>query len=183
MERRTFDLLASLGGLALAIVLLVVGVLFKQNADYAKTTVKDQLEVQQIFFPPREALSEEELDQPNLPQYAGEQLSDGEMARVYADEFIALHLAESTDGRTYAQLSTESRENPDDEELKGLVQTAFRGETLRGILLTSYAFWQLGVKADQMALVMFVGAGLFLILAVLGLLHYQRTPRGVELAP
>lgn len=168
--------MASLGGLALAVVLLVLGVLFQQNANFAHDNVEDQLTEQQVFFPPEEALSEEERAQEGVVEHAGEQVDTAEKAQVYAEEFIALHLEEVADGKTYAQVSAESRQNPDDEELAGQVQTLFRGETLRGLLLTSYAFGTLGDKAQQVAVACFAGAAVFLVLAVLGFWHYRRTP-------
>jgi hypothetical protein len=181
VRRRTFDLMASLGGLALAVVLLVLGILFQQNANFAKDNVEAQLTEQQVFFPPEEALSDEERAQEGVVEHAGEQVDTGEEARIYADEYIALHLDEVAGGQTYSELSTESRENPDDEELAGQVQTLFRGETLRGILLTSYAFGTLGDKAQQVAVALFVGAGGFLVLGLLGLWHARRTPLDAEI--
>lgn len=181
MRRRTFDLFASVGGLVLAIVLLIVGVLFQQNANFANDNVKSQLVAQKVSFPPRDKLSEEEAKQPRVVKYAGKQVDSGRKAEVYANDFIALHLKAVNGGKTYSETSTESRANPDDKELAAKVQTLFRGETLRGLLLTSYAFGTLGDKAQQLAIVFFIGAALFLILAVLGFVHYQRTPPTVEI--
>jgi hypothetical protein len=113
--------------------------------------------------------------------FAGKQVDSGKKAEVYGNDFIALHLRGIAGGKTYSQVSEESRANPDDTKLAGQVQTLFRGETLRGLLLTSYAFGTLGEKAQQLAIVFFVGAALFLILAVLGFLHYRRTPPTAEI--
>jgi hypothetical protein len=181
MRRRTFDLIASLGGLALAVVLLVLGVLFQQNADFAKENVEDQLRQQQVFFPPEDELSEEERAQERVVEHAGEQVDTAEEAQIYADDFIALHLEGVAGGKTYAEVSAEAQQAPDDEELAGQAQTLFRGETLRGLLLTSYAFGTLGDKAQQVAVACFAGAAVFLVLAVLGLLHHRRTPVEAEL--
>ena len=181
MRRRTFDLIASLGGLGLAVVLLVLGVLFQQNADFAHDNVKDQLTEQQVFFPPEEALSDEERSQEGVVEHAGEQVDTAEKARIYADEYIALHLDGLNEVKNYSQTSAESRENPDDEELVAKTQTLFRGETLRGLLLTSYAFGTLGDKAQQVAWACFAGAAVFVVLAVLGLLHHRRTPVEAEI--
>jgi hypothetical protein len=169
------------GALAVAIALVVTAMVFHANADFAKGNVRDQLRAQQVFFPPADALSDEERDQPGVVKYAGEQVVNGDQAEVYANQFIALHLRGSADGQTYSQLSTKSRQNPADEELARQVQTAFRGETLRGLLLTSYAFWTLGQKADQVALVFIILAGVLLVLALLGLWHYSRTPKREQL--
>lgn len=181
MRRRTFDLMASVGGLLLAIVLLIVGVLFQQNANFAKDNVRDQLRAQHVFFPPESALSAAEKAQPEVVDNAGKQVVDGDRAEVYADHYIAVHLKAVAGGKTYSEVSNLARENPDNPKYDAQAQTLFRGETLRGILLTSYAFWTLGEKAQELAVVFFVGSLLFLILAILGFLHYRRTPAHVEI--
>jgi hypothetical protein len=177
MQRRTFDLLVSAGGIALAIVLVVAGMIFRGNADFAQDNVRAQLESQNISFKPASELSDEEKAQPGVVKYAGKQVTDGDMARVFANEYIALHLGESTGGKTYSELSAESRAKPDDQELAGKVQTAFRGETLRGLLLTTYAFWTLGEKAEQASWAFFGGAAILMLLAIAGFIHYVRTPK------
>jgi hypothetical protein len=175
MSRRTIDLLASAAGVVAAVVLAVAGTYFFQRYDFAETNVRDQLRAQEIYFPPREALSEAELDQPGVVRYAGQQVDSGAKAEVYANQFIGVHLREIADGKTYSQLSAESRENPDDAELAGQVQTAFRGETLRGLLLTTYGFSELGRQALLMTWVSFGAAVILLILASLGFWHATRT--------
>lgn len=181
MKRRTFDLLVSLGALVVAVALIAAALVFRANADFAKDNVRQQLRAQKVFFPPADELSDEERAQAGVAKYAGEQVTNGDQAEVYANEFIALHLRGATGGRTYSQLSSESRAKPEDEQLAGLVQTAFRGETLRGLLLTSYAFWELGEKAEQTAMIFLIGAGLLILLAIGGFVHYARTPRREQL--
>jgi hypothetical protein len=51
MKRRTFDSLASFGGVVLTIVLLVAGGLLMWGAGFANSNVHDQLGQQQITFP------------------------------------------------------------------------------------------------------------------------------------
>jgi len=181
VRRRTFDLIASFGGLALAVVLLVLGILFQQNANFAHDNVKEQLDQQQIFFPEEDQLSEEEKAQERVVAHAGEQVDTGEEAEIYANDFIGLHLQGVADGQTYSQVSGQAVQNPDDEQLQARAQTLFRGETLRGLLLTSYAFDTLGDKAQQVAIACYVGAFVFLVLALLGVWHYRRTPATAEL--
>jgi hypothetical protein len=115
--------------------------------DFSHGMVRDQLSEQKIFFPPAgsEALNEEEY--PNLQKYGGEQVLDGEQAKAYADDFIGHHLEGVAGGMTYSEASTASREDPDNAELAGQVQTLFRGETLRGLLLNAYGWWTLGQYA------------------------------------
>ena len=64
MRRRAIDLLASIAGVVAAVVLAVAGTYFYQRYDFAETTVRDQ----HIFFPPEDALSESEREQPGVVQ-------------------------------------------------------------------------------------------------------------------
>ncbi len=185
MSRRTFDKLLSFGGVVLTAALLVAGVLAFWGYSFANGKVHDQLVAQKIYFPPKgsEALADPQIGK-YLNKYAGQQLVNGEQAQAYADHFIAVHLKGIAGGKTYAEVSTLSRANPDNQELAGQVQTLFRGETLRGLLLNAYAFWKLGelaligsIAALGMGIVMFV-------LTVLGFWHLlQVSPTEQIFAP
>jgi hypothetical protein len=184
MRRRTFDLLLSLGGLVLTIVLIVAGVLLMVGWRFAESNVHDRLAAQKIYFPPEgsEALASPEIG-PYLNQYAGQQLVTGEQALAYADHFIGVHLSEVADGKTYSEVSTLARENPDDPELAGQAETLFRGTMLRGVLLDAYAFWKFGQIALLAGIIAFVLAGVMLILTILGFWHLRRVSPTDELLP
>ena len=62
-------------------------------------------------------------------------------------------------------------------------ETVFKGETLRGLLLTSYGFSEFGTKAAQAATVAYIAAGLMFLLALAGLVHAARTPKSEAFAP
>ena len=181
MRRRTFDALMATAGLILTLVLVTAGGLLLWAHDFVDNQVTTQLSAQKIYFPEKGSESlEDPAIKPYLEQYAGQQLTTGEQARAYADHYIAAHLEAMSGGKTYSELSTESRANPDDEELAGLVNTVFKGETLRGLLLNAYAFSQMGVIALYGAIASFVAAGLMLVLSLLGLRHLRRVPAGAE---
>jgi len=174
MRRKTLDALLTAGGLMLAVVLLVAGGLLVWAHSFVSDQVKTQLSQQQIFFPPKgEATASPEIG-PYINRYAGQQLVNGEQARAFADHYIAVHLKESGGGLTYAQLSAKSRANADDAELAAAVQTAFRGETLRGMLLNAYAFDTMGTVALYSGIAAFIGAGVLLLMSLLGFAHVRR---------
>jgi hypothetical protein len=87
------------------------------------------------------------------------------------------------DNQVSTQLSAQSIAQPNNTKLAGLVDTVFKGTTLRGMLLNAYAFWQMGVIALWGAIVSFIGAGLLLILSFAGLLHARWTPATAEILP
>ena len=144
---------------------------------FVNSSVHDQLAAQHICFLPAgsQALASPQIG-PYLNQYAGQQLTTGAQAEAYADHFIAVHLSEVAGGKTYAQVSALAQADPTNTTLQAQVNTLFKGETLRGMLLNAYAFWQLGQIALYLAIVVFSGALLMLILTVLGFLHLRRVP-------
>jgi hypothetical protein len=198
VQRRTLDIAFSIGGLALAALLLVLGLVLQNQADFAKDYVKDQLSQQRITFTPADALSDEEREAQCLVDNGGKPLVTGKQAECYANHYIALHLSETNDGKTYSQTSTESRQLSAEaeeaaetdpgapatlalqgqaDELNGKVQTLFRGETLRGLLLTSYGFSIFGERAGQAALVSFAAAAVLLLASIAGFIHAATTPK------
>ena len=184
MRRKTFDALLTTGGLLIAAVLLVAGGLLTWAHSFVDDQVRAQLSQQQIFFPKAgdPQLKEAEIG-PYLTKYAGQQLTNGAQAEAYANHFIKVHLEKIGGGQTYAQLSAQSNAKPTDTKLAGQVQTMFRGETLRGLLLNGFAFWKMGQIAFIAAIASFVGAGLLLLLAGLGFWHLRRTDPNAELLP
>ena len=107
--------------------------------------------------------------------YGGQQLTTGAQAEVYADHFIANHLKAIGGGKTYAQLSAEAIAQPTNAALAAQVDTVFKGETLRGLLLNAYAFGTMGTIAGIAAIAAFIAAAVMLVLGGLGLMHARRT--------
>jgi hypothetical protein len=167
--------LLAAGGLVVAAVLLVASALLYWAHSFVDHEVHTQLAAQQIYFPAKgsESLADP-LVKPYLEKYAGKQLVNGTQAQAYADHFIAVHVAKIGGGKTYAQLSAAAQANPNDAELAGKVQTVFRGETLRGLLLDAYAFGKMGQIAFWAAGVALLGAIVMTVLAGLGLAHARR---------
>src|SRR3954451_3864270 len=143
MRRRTFDALLTTGGLVLAAILLIAGVLLTWGHVFVNNQVHDQLAAQKITMPAGDAIAEPTI-KPYLSQYAGQQLTNGAQAEAYANHFIAVHLQGIGGGKTYAQLSAAALQEPDNAELQGQVAAMFKGETLRGLLLNTYAWDKTG---------------------------------------
>src|SRR3954463_12186072 len=163
MKRKTLDILVGLGLVVLAGLLLVAGIVLTSNANFANHYVKDQLAQQQITFKTAGTLTAEEKQSACLVKYAGQQLNSGKQAECYANEFIGLHLKSIAGGKTYAQLgdvqtdlkakitTAQAASDPAATDLQKQLtdvtaqrETVFKGETLRGLLLTSYGFSEFG---------------------------------------
>jgi hypothetical protein len=186
MRRRTFDALATSAGLLVAAVLLTAGILLAWGHSFVNSEVHNQLAAQQIYFPAKgspELTALPKADATAMSPYARQLMTTGAQAETYADHFIAVHLVTIGGGQTYAQLSGKSLAQPANAALAGQVQTVFRGETLRGMLLNAYGFWQMGQIALVAAWTAFIGAALLLILSVLGLVHLRRAVPEAEIFP
>jgi hypothetical protein len=202
MKRRTLDLVVSVGGLLLAGLLLIAGLVLTSNAKFANDYVAQQLAEQKISFKTAATLTDAEKAKPCLVQYAGQPLSTGKQAECYANNFIGLHLEGIAGGKTYAELGdvqTQLRaqiaeaQKTNASNLADLQkqltdatasrETVFKGETLRGLLLTSYGFSEFGTKAAQAATVAYLGAGVMVVLVIFGIIHAFVTPKTKVFAP
>jgi hypothetical protein len=181
MRRRTFDLLAAATGLFLALTLIVSGALLLWAHNFITNEVHTQLAAQQIFFPPAGSPAIKAPEFAAMHQYAGQQLTTGAQAEVYADHFIANHLKIIGGGKTYAQLSAQAIADPANTKLAGTVETVFKGETLRGLLLNAYAFGTMGAIAGLAAIAAFIAAAFMLLLGGLGLLHARRVSPATDI--
>jgi len=135
---------------------------------FTTSQIHDELAAQSIFFPTSDQIKTGgALDPAEFPQeirdQAGNQVTDGNQARIYANDFLALHLQKVAGGLTYATigpkisaanaaLAAASKTDPnyatlqaDVATLNGQRDTLFKGETLRSMLLNAYGWWTVGV--------------------------------------
>jgi hypothetical protein len=192
MKRRTFDKIVTIMGLGLTIFLFVAAGLLNFGYNFADKNVRDALVAQKVSFPEADsgammALPDE--DQKAMMKYAGQTISNGDMANTYANHYIGVHLKGIAGGKVYEEVSGEFmaksaqlRANPNDQalvaevaKLEGQRMSLFMGETLKGLLGFSYAFWQFGQIAKISAGVALVGGIIMLLLTIAGYLHLRRT--------
>jgi hypothetical protein len=190
MSRRAFDKLTSAGGIVAVVVLLVAGALLTWGHSFVNSNVHSQLAQQQVYFPPKAAFAHPKAGTeitpsmiPSVSQYAGQQLLTGAQAKTYADNFIAVHLSEMPYRGVYSKISAAALANPKNTQLQGLVQTSFRGTTLRGLLLEAYAFSKIGQIMLWGAVASFALALVMAVLVGLGLAHARRTEPEAQMFP
>ena len=178
---RRSSLLPAIAGFAAAAVLLVAGGLLLWGSAYVHNSVQGQLAAQQIYFPPQAAFAHPKAGTeitpsmvPSVSQYAGQQLLTGQQAESYADNFIAVHIANMTGGQTYAQLSGKALANPNDTKLAAEVNTVFKGETLRSMLLNAFGWWKVSQITYIASLIAFALGGLTAIASLFGLTLTRR---------
>lgn len=192
MKRKNFDKIVTAVGLGLTIFLFLAAALLNWGASFAQDSVKSQLENQNIAFPAIEGMPAETKDQ--LAKWAGKSVTTGEMAKDYSDLYIWEHMkgaAIAALGKpaTYSEVSgmymgltrSGSTDTEQIAKLGELRQTLFMGNTLRGMLLTAYAFGTLGVIAGYGAIAALVSAVVMLVLTIAGWIHIRRTPESATI--
>ena len=192
VRRRTIDTVLTASGAVFALVLLAAGVLLTWGSNFSEDYVYDELSSQNISFPPAEALEEE--GRTDLVEYAGATVDTGPEAEAYAS-FIDGHLQEVAEGQTFADLGTPERAaNAAVEEavaagapaseietleaeaaaITGQRNTLFKGETLRGLLLSAFAWSTVGRIAGIAGILAFVAAGAMVLLVIMGVRHHHK---------
>jgi hypothetical protein len=185
MRRTTFDKLLGWAGVSLGVILLAVGGLLLWGSAYVHNTVQSQLAAQQITFPPAAAFAHPQAGTeitpsmiPSVSQYAGQQLLTGQQAESYADNFIAVHIANMTGGKTYSQLSAEAMAQPTNTKLQGTVATVFKGEALRSMLLNAYGWWKVSQITYIVSLALFGLGALSFLVGIFGFARLSKERTG-----
>jgi hypothetical protein len=192
VKRRTIDTVLTASGALFAAVLIVAGGLLSWGAGFAGDYVDDELSSQNIAFPPAAALEEE--GRTDLLKYAGVIVNSGPEAEAYAS-FIDGHLVGIAAGATYADLGDPERAakaavdqakadgatpaevaalQAEADGISGQRNTLFKGETLRGLLLSAFAWSTVGKIAGYAAIAAFAAGGLMLVLVALGVRHHHK---------
>jgi hypothetical protein len=192
LKRRTIDTVLIAIGAVVAVAMFVAGGLLMWGSNFAEDYVYDELSSQNVVFPPAEALEEE--GRTDLLPYAGETVTTGKQAEAYAS-FINGHLESIADGQTYADLGAVEREataaveeatasgasadeiaalEADAAAVSGQRNSLFKGETLRGLLLSAYAWSTVGRIAGIAAWAAWAAGALMVVLVVLGIRHHHK---------
>jgi hypothetical protein len=95
-----------------------------------------------------------------MRQYAGDVMTTGPQAEVWADNFIKVHLSEMP---TYDAASGLARANPNSTVDAQTEATVFQGTTLRGMLLNAYGWWTVGTYSLYAAIGLTIAAGVVLL--------------------
>jgi hypothetical protein len=193
LKRRTIDSVLICFGVVATAVFAVAGGMLTWGHNFSSDYVTKELSSQNITFPSADELNKE--GRGDLVQFADQRLDTGVEAQGYAS-FINGHLQKIAAGATYADLGTPESAakaavaaatkagQPQDQvdalqvkadAITGQRNTLFKGETLRGLLLSAYAWSTVGSIAGIAAIAAFVAAAVMAVLVGLGLMHHRRT--------
>lgn len=206
MKRRTLDIILAGGGLAVAVLLLALGIAVYGQYSFSQNYVKEELAAQKITFTPADKLSAEEktwkAGSTCLVTYGGQLMQTGPQAECYAKYYIALHMetaatAAGFPGATYATLGATGNDlkaqvaaakakgdTAAATDLQKKVDTAASlrttmqtGETLRGLLLTVFGFSTIGAMAGLAGNILMGLAAVMAFLSIAGFIHAFVTPK------
>ena len=192
LKRRTIDGVLVGIGAVVALVLVAAGGLLTWGASFSSDYVHDELASQNIAFPDANALKAD--GRSDLLDHAGASVDTGKEAEAYAS-YIDGHLQAIAGGQTYADLGTPERTaiaavtaakadgsteaqiatlQGKADTLTGQRNTLFKGETLRGLLLSAFAWSTVGTIAGIAAMVAFAAAAVMVVLVAFGARHHHK---------
>ncbi len=206
MRRRTLDTIFAGGGLLVAALLAFLGLALAGEHAFATSYVASELAAQKITFATADKLTDAEKGwKPGsscLVAYAGQLMENGAQAECYAKYYIREHMDASAKtagfpGATYATLGairtgltaevTAAKAKGDTaaadaaqkkfDAATSLRTTMQSGETLSGLLLTTYGFSVIGAKAGLAANILFALAAVMVFLSAAGFVHAYVTPK------
>jgi hypothetical protein len=180
----------SLQAMLVVILASASGFLFYEG-NFVSGMVHDELVAQQIFFPGTDQIKAGGALDPakfsaEIRSYAGQQVDNGDKARVYGNDFIGVHLQGIAGGKTYSQVSAANsamnaqiaatpKTDPTYASLQAQAATLaaqktslFQGEMLRGTLLNSWGWWMVGNYTAYAAIGLMIAA-----LGILGAVVFE----------
>ncbi|MGP8160185.1 MAG: hypothetical protein ACLQGJ_03030 [Candidatus Dormibacteria bacterium] len=146
--------------------------------NYTQNQVSSQLSAQAITFPAYNSAAIKALpaaDAAAMNQYAGQVMTTGPQAEVWANNFIKIHLSKMP---TYDAASALSMANPTSTADANTVATVFKGTTLRSMLLNAYGWWTIGSYALIAGFVLAGAAVVVLLALVFELVRWRVEARG-----
>lgn len=158
----------------LTVILGVGAGLLFYGSHFGLDMVHTQLAAQNITFPAAGSDKMKAAEFPDLQRYGGQKVDTGPKAKAYANGFIGRHLVTAAGGKTYSQASAASQANPTDAKLTAQVNTLFKGETLRGLLLYAWGWSVVSTIALYAAIGALVG---FVIMLLVTLGDFLADPR------
>lgn len=192
LKRRTIDSVMIAGGIVFTAALVVAGSLLTWGSHFSADYVAKELGSQHISFPPAAELKTE--GRTDLLAFGGRTVDTGKEAEAYAS-FINGHLQKIGGGATYADLGTPesaakaavtaatakgadaasvAKLQGAADAITGQRNTMFKGETLRGLLLSAFAWATVGQIAAYAAFGAFLAGAVMLVLVLLGLRHHHK---------
>ncbi len=158
-----------------AVVLLVAGVVLWKAGAFMVSEVNKGLVEQKIVFPPADSPGFEAAVYPDVQKYAGKTVTDGAMAKAFAEDFVAVQSSNMSAGKTLSEVSDELAADPTNMQLQALQGAKFQAETTVGQLVgVAYASWMQGQVMKKAGIGALVLAFVMLVASMYYMARYKR---------
>lgn len=175
-DTRTSAKVFSCLSFTVAAVLLVLGIGCWKMGGTVVANVNDELTEQRIFFPPAGNPAFNPDVFPDAQKHAGKQVTDGELAKAYAEDFLDVQLRLVGNGKTTFEVGAALAGDPTNAALQQQQSTMFQLDTSKSLLLVGgYGAWSQGMMMKNTGMLALV-AGVVLVLV--GGYQWMRYKRG-----
>jgi hypothetical protein len=155
----------ALQAVAVLVLAFVTGAAFFAS-NFVHDQVKSSLDKQQITF--SSTVGDEYSD---LSSYAGKKVTDGNLAYVFAYDYLGRHLARiGTDSNKvshpysyWSGLAQAEKDPATKAKYSGIADTLFKGTTLQTMLIQAWTFWVVGDIAFYVGIAFLVATLLVLV--------------------
>lgn len=158
-----------------AVVLLVGGVLAWQMGASTVKMVDEGLAGSEIYFPPEGDPSFAAEAFPDAQKHAGKQVTNGELAKAYAEDFLGVQLELVGGGKTTSEVSGAAAMDPTNAALQQQAAAMFQLETSMTLMLDAgYGVWVQGTMMKNAGVAALAGGALLLLVAGAQFMRYAR---------
>lgn len=157
-----------------AVVLIVAGFALCKAGNAAVTMVNKGLVEEKIYFPPAGPMFSEEVF-PDAQKYAGKQVKTGDVAKIYAEDYLGPQLKMMGGGKTLSEVSAMVAMDPTNMQLQQMQGAMFQANTSKSLMLgNAYGPWMQGKVMSMLGLWATVLGVLLGIVAVVKYMRYKK---------
>lgn len=159
--------------LIVAVVLVILGAVVWKAGHKVVTSVDKSITDEKIYFPPEGAPGFTKETYPKAVKYAGKQVTDGKMAKIFAEDYLGVQMNAVGGGKTGSEVSAMAAADPQNASLQQLQTVMFQMGTSKNLLLSANAGWAQGKIMKHIGLSMFVLAAVLIVIALVQFGRYR----------
>lgn len=174
-EKRVSSRVFSLLNVVVGVVLLVVGVACWKVGSSTVTMVNQGLVDEKIYFPPAGSPAFAAEAYPDAQKYAGKQVVDGALAKVYAEDFLGVTLKLVGNGKVSSEVNAALAMDPTNVALQQQAATMFQLDTAKSLMLgNGYGAWMQGKTIKNLGMVALVAGAVLVVLSAAQMMAYKK---------
>jgi hypothetical protein len=159
-----------------ALAAVVLGVVFWQIGTTMVKTVNKGLTEQKVYFPPKGSPGFDPGAFGAAQKYAGKQVTDGALAKVYAEDYLGVQLNLIGGGKTLSEVSAQAAANPTNPALQQQQAVMFQLVTSKNLFLaTGYGTWAQGMLVRSAGIAALGVAVLLAFASLVKFMYYKKS--------